>query len=325
MGLFTKDKTSLKIGLIGILMLSMATLFFWTGSLTEKNEVVDTPVGEFKKDFFKIDNKKEVWRGVTIPLETGTTSIVKAPAVPVKGDSYPTWRYRANSEGIREEEIPDQKPSNTTRILFLGNSIIMGNFVNETNRFTEILERKLNDNSSKNYRVINAGLVGAGAFDQYIFLKTIGIDYKPDVVVGHLFWYSDISRAENRKLKLTLESMADSTEKARNSELMIGGNYTEELEWKDSEVNRYGLKLANFARDRGIKPVFMASGWNHIDTYRNWSQKNELTFIQPPPRFRNVSSSLYRYPDGHYNIKGHRRLAEYIHGELTSSKGDLSE
>ncbi len=102
-----------------------------------------------------------------------------------------------NSRGFRGRECTLQKPAGTRRILVLGDSYAWGYGVDDGEIFTEVLQRQFNrvqpDNhdGSSTWEVLNTGVSGWGTDQQYLFLKTEGFAYTPDVVVLAFFLFND--------------------------------------------------------------------------------------------------------------------------------------
>jgi hypothetical protein len=87
----------------------------------------------------------------------------------------------SNSDGFRsrrELREPDRRP----RILVLGDSMVFGSGVEESERFTELLE-----GMEPGWRVENLGMVGYGTDLMLRALETVGIALGPDVVVFAVF------------------------------------------------------------------------------------------------------------------------------------------
>ncbi|MFI5363351.1 MAG: SGNH/GDSL hydrolase family protein [Elusimicrobiota bacterium] len=100
--------------------------------------------------------------------------------------------FRINSFGFRGPEIPAEKPSGTTRIFFLGDSITLGGRLPEDATFVSRIGKALGAASSTRYEVINSGVGDVGLFEEEDTLKTQGIKVQPDVVV--LCWYLNDAR-----------------------------------------------------------------------------------------------------------------------------------
>jgi len=93
-----------------------------------------------------------------------------------------------NSLGLRDVELDesDSRP----RILFLGDSLVWGYNVEDSERFTELLHPEL-----PKYRIVNAGVSGYGTDQEYLLMRRIWEAIKPDVVV--LMFSVETDRADN--------------------------------------------------------------------------------------------------------------------------------
>jgi hypothetical protein len=76
-------------------------------------------------------------------------------------------------------------------VLFLGDSFVWGYDVEQDERFTEILRDEF-----PRIRMVNAGVSGYGTDQEYLFLRRIWSNYKPDVVV--LIFCIDNDRDDNK-------------------------------------------------------------------------------------------------------------------------------
>ena len=84
-----------------------------------------------------------------------------------------------NSKGLRDREHSYDKPPEVFRIVVLGTSYVFGaGGVEASDRFTDILER-----SAKNVEVINMGVPAYSTDQEYLYLKTEGLKYHPDLVI----------------------------------------------------------------------------------------------------------------------------------------------
>src|SRR3989344_6844918 len=81
--------------------------------------------------------------------------------------------------GFRLKHALEVKPTKTTRILMLGDSFTQGNEVSQT--FSQLLAAKLN------VQVINAGIRGGSPLQYYLWLKTEGLKFDPDIVVLNFY------------------------------------------------------------------------------------------------------------------------------------------
>ncbi|UCD19944.1 MAG: SGNH/GDSL hydrolase family protein [candidate division WOR-3 bacterium] len=91
---------------------------------------------------------------------------------------------RTNSYGLRDQEIPLEKPPRTFRILVIGDSTVLGFAVPFEKTFTERLETMLNRSTdSVHFDVINAGIPGYSIYNSFTYLKRDGIRFEPDLIV----------------------------------------------------------------------------------------------------------------------------------------------
>ena len=104
------------------------------------------------------------------------------------------WRFSPsdgrNSLGLRNREVGPKK-AGTSRILFLGDSLIWSGETSSGELYTEVLEQRLNArlaNGPGAVEVINAGIPGYTTYQEFEFLKIYGLDMKPDLVMlGFVF------------------------------------------------------------------------------------------------------------------------------------------
>jgi len=92
--------------------------------------------------------------------------------------------YRINSRGMRDGEIPYDKPPGTFRIVVLGDSRTFGFGVPVEKHFTTILEGYFT-----NVEVINMGVDGYGVDQELLYLRSEGFRYRPDLVLAYVPHY----------------------------------------------------------------------------------------------------------------------------------------
>ncbi len=90
-----------------------------------------------------------------------------------------------NSIGLRYPEL-GQKTTDEFRVLVLGDSITLGDFVPEDETFTRQLE-KLTAGRSKKIRFINAGLPGAGTMEELYLYEEVRDRVQPDLVLVAMY------------------------------------------------------------------------------------------------------------------------------------------
>lgn len=100
---------------------------------------------------------------------------------------------RINTQGLREEELQLEANPDNLRILFLGDSEIFGIGVAQKDNIPTQLERIANRtiHHGKTIKVINMGVPSYNTEQELIQMKTMGMDFKPDIVLL-LFSRNDI-------------------------------------------------------------------------------------------------------------------------------------
>lgn len=98
---------------------------------------------------------------------------------------------RHNSRGFRDEE---HEPGEKSRMMVLGDSFVWGYDVEEEDRFTEVLDNRLDD-----LDVFNLGVSGYGTDQEWILLQKNFDFYSPEVVL--LIYCTDNDRLDNRMNK----------------------------------------------------------------------------------------------------------------------------
>lgn len=93
-------------------------------------------------------------------------------------------RITTNSNGFRDKELDDFKSKDEIRILALGDSITLGDYLNREEVYVERLEYYLNNAvKDKHIEVINAGVGSIGLEEEINILTKEGLKTKPDVVM----------------------------------------------------------------------------------------------------------------------------------------------
>lgn len=132
------------------------------------------------------------------------------PRVPVRetpyeSDAVTEWRMKANyageygpvplttnSDGFRSPEIPVEKPTNTARVICLGDSLTFGHGVEERFAYPQMLQRLLAERMpQRKWEVVNTGVEGYSTFQEAEQLRRC-MKYKPDLVVL-LFCMNDVT------------------------------------------------------------------------------------------------------------------------------------
>jgi len=120
-----------------------------------------------------------------------------AVRISFQGATTSHWSYfsrvwpveiRRNSWGFREREFDLAKPEGVYRIAVVGDSITFGQGVEEENRFTNLLEKRLNDQNGE-YEVLNFGRPGAETVDHLDILNDPVLKTESDFIL--LQWFTN--------------------------------------------------------------------------------------------------------------------------------------
>lgn len=105
---------------------------------------------------------------------------------------YKTF-FKINSAGWRDAEHQKEKPTNTFRILILGDSFVESFQVPLEKTAFKVLEKQLNKTSSGHqFEVIAMGIGGSSPTQQYFALIQEGLSYNPDLIVQMFCTQNDI-------------------------------------------------------------------------------------------------------------------------------------
>jgi hypothetical protein len=95
--------------------------------------------------------------------------------------------YKINSLGFRDDEVGEEKPSDTFRILLVGDSVSFGIRVNHPYVYSERLEHYLNERwgagQARRYEVVNASVCGWNTYNEVSFIEKRGMELEPDMII----------------------------------------------------------------------------------------------------------------------------------------------
>lgn len=95
------------------------------------------------------------------------------------------FEFRTNDHGLRYRDVPLAKPSQTRRVLLLGDSFTEGWGVPADQTFGALLEAALADQGPIEF--VNGGLSGTGPVEYRRLLIHLGLAYQPDAVLLCLY------------------------------------------------------------------------------------------------------------------------------------------
>ncbi len=260
----------------------------------------------------------------------------------------PSVPINISSQGLREDKIYSyQKPASTFRILMLGDSFTEGDEVPADQTFSKLLETKLNDQSDKQtYAVINAGVRGGSPLQYYLWLKTEGLKFNPDLIILNFYIGNDITDA------LMFDIATDSAGLA--TKLTLKDTYVDTKGYLRRLQTHFSFcELSAFCR-LYLRPKPEASNWDsqswqitqahllainqlaqthqaefiltlipqasQIDTpvhqiLIDFAHSHNLTLIDFTPIF---NQSMYDSFDQHWNQAGHQLAAQILYDYLLS-------
>ena len=101
-----------------------------------------------------------------------------------------TVEVAVNSRGLRDPERGYEAPPGTLRVLALGDSFLEGYTVPLEQTVTQVLERELLARRCP-ARVVNGGTQAYSTDQEYLFYRSEGVKYAPQVV-ALFFYYNDV-------------------------------------------------------------------------------------------------------------------------------------
>lgn len=309
------------------MMVLIALVSIGAGLLTGTYLQSDFPSGDLSDNSFNssIENKIDSEEGVYSLLPLNESNMLGG-----EGSDVPLFAWNTNGKGLREEQFSEEKPVNTTRILVLGDSITAGWGVNVSDRYTDLLEEKLNSNDS--IQVINAGVPGWGMKDYSLFLEHRGVNYEPDVVVVAFAYPQDAYNREKavsfyKKANASVDESKmsgkvgridpDKRDKVQERLAELQRDFYSNLTFESSNVPGSMQNIVTVSRNNDIEPVFY--GYQSIgpekEKIRNWFEERNVSYIWAPKKLDidRENSDKYRFEnDPHYNPEGHKVLAQKL-------------
>ena len=242
-----------------------------------------------------------------------------------------TATYTINSDGLNERfdyQVP--KPSETYRILVLGDSETFGIYVNTNDNYSERLEDKLNSqlvcNKFKNFEVINLGVPGYDLQYAAHRFKIRGNKYDPDLIIWRIL--SNDFQDNNELIAAKVNSYLINKINGENDLNSMEAKEKVALQLKAAQEvwNEYGEKyIAEFQYKQLLEflqnyqnPVLIFTPRNTSDNYK---QLIDLA-SQSRPNISYVESSdnYDKLPDTHPSVIGHNQIADELFTYLTSQR-----
>lgn len=245
---------------------------------------------------------------------------------------------RINSIGFREREVNRNKLAGTYRVFCLGGSNTTGEGLFEEERFSNILEREMNERFEfPRFEVYNFGMPGYSTLQMLRLLESELIYLNPDLVIVNpeqadglsLSDSAPLSDSQIRILPYPLFSIMCFLEdnsaiyrliKQRllkaswniNSQGIAGGTGNP-VRVSPEEHKANLLRMLKTAEENGIKMVFLTplgirSG-KAINAYEGYGCQPSIDII---PLFEHWAEDDLFIDEGHINARGHSLVAESI-------------
>lgn len=164
----------------------------------------------------------------------------------VTESEYRTVSFSISSQGFRDQEFGPKAPDEF-RIAMLGDSFTFGSTVAEEDTIPKYLERTLNVlGESEQVSVINAGMNGAGPWQEFGILKDRVLPLEPDLVILQVLLSNDI---DNALEKVNKTSQSYKREWYATLQRFVRRNTVagraEDWVWHKSRVYREACKASN--------------------------------------------------------------------------------
>lgn len=249
------------------------------------------------------------------------------------GDEFET-PVTINSKGLRNPEIPYEKPANTYRILALGDSWTFGFRMNEPDAYPRQLERILQTDAAargdtRRIEVINSGVVGYSTDQEAAYLSVEGWKYQPDLVLLNYYPVNDThnklykykKRAALNDLHPWLLALYEFPQKLYLRQFIKGARRT--LKQKIGSLRvKAAAKVG--VEDKGGRAL-AEDDWtgDYHPGARGWEAvRTAFTDISQESKAKNVPVLIVLLPDTQDLVRYHERYHPKIEPLLTSAASE---
>lgn len=243
----------------------------------------------------------------------------------------PSWEtphnYRINSDTLREDiNYPFEKPEKTYRLVTLGDSFAFGLYIDKSETFSKVLEKRLNDHplctKYTNYEVLNLGVPGYDiAYSVERFFRR-GEKYRPDGIIWIVSYYDFIEVYELMK-PFYDKYMASPVPEQKDRYLF---NKERGMDARNEYLRTYSIEDAISYQKKAIDKllrsfsgkVIIATSLGDIkskNVLQEYEGQQKVTVIDDI----DLMGEKGTFPDGHPNAEGNRIIADRLFGLLSSS------
>ena len=164
-----------------------------------------------------------------------------------------------NSLGWRDSKHHKKNKANKVRVLVLGDSFMEGYSVKLKETFHKKLEKKLLERNV-NIEVINFGVGGYGTLQEYLVLRDLGMEYKPDLIILGFLVGNDIRNnslslenlLNNNTVKVFSRPFLDKVNRINDSLIISNVRYTKAMRKYKASLNIKHTFVGELKRNSGI-------------------------------------------------------------------------
>jgi hypothetical protein len=285
--------------------------------------------------FFKGDALS--YQKMTSPIKLGNSEFVKAAEdnevhydlKPDVSGYFKGCRFETNSFGCRDKNYSPEKPANTRRGIFIGDSFTMGSGIELEEVYHSKLEEILNnDNESRNFELINFGVDGYNLLSYLGVLRTKVLTFDPDFIVIGFCANNDFLLPSKGQLEGSFNAKPESGPSFFTSYFIGLINFvlfppesSEEGNMKAEEEAFVGTMFKAF-QDFSLThdiPIFITYLSNRaptkdVEKIRVIAKKNNLPFCDTSEAFKDTKLRAYRVSpfDAHPNGKANDLFVETL-------------
>ncbi len=150
--------------------------------------------------------------------------------------------YCINEKGLRDDDVPHEKPENWFRILLLGDSRSFGFGVPIEQHFSRILEGYFT-----NLDVINMAVDGYGIDQELLLLEMEGFKYQPDLVMVYVAHYGN-----QRHLRTNVWGVAKPRFRLQLNELILENSPVQHSDSLLARMQRLDSRISFYSQFYGL-------------------------------------------------------------------------